>query len=103
MKSNTTYRMWSGKQGASLTAARFPGFKYPVTGAAAGIVGLDGNTLLQTILRNESTAIIICNSRGTITLVNAAAKRLAQMNPEGRAISAAPNIFGELFDSSGQR
>lgn len=103
MKSNTAYRLWSGKQGASLPAARFPGFKYPVTGAAAGIVGLDGNTLLQTILRNESTGIIICNSRGKITLVNAAAKRLAQMNPEGRAISTAPNIFGELFDSSGQR
>lgn len=53
-------------------------------------------------LGNLGVGIVISNSRGRITLVNAAAKRLAQRDPKGKSLTLAPSIWGELFDASGR-
>jgi signal transduction histidine kinase len=54
------------------------------------------------LLGNLGVGIVISNSRGTITLANAAAKRLAQRDPKGKSLTIAPSIWGELFDASGR-
>jgi hypothetical protein len=61
------------------------------------------NTVSPLMLADLRVGIVVSNSDGTITLANAAAKRLAQMNPEGKSLSVAPRIWGELFDPSGRR
>jgi signal transduction histidine kinase len=53
-------------------------------------------------LGNLGVGIVIANSRGKITLANAAAKRLAQKDPKGKSLTVAPRIWGELFDASGR-
>jgi len=61
------------------------------------------NRVSPLMLADLRVGIVVSNSDGTITLANAAAKRLAQMNPEGKSLSVAPRIWGELFDPSGRR
>jgi len=65
--------------------------------------GLVRSTLEQLVLENLDVGIVVSNSRGTITLVNAAAERLGLADPRGKPLKSAPNIWGELFDGSGRR
>jgi signal transduction histidine kinase len=46
---------------------------------------------------------VVCDRRGGITMVNEGAKRLAQMDPEGKTLKMAPSIWGEMFDPNGHR
>lgn len=64
---------------------------------------LDRKTNSQLTLAHLGVGIVVSDSSGTITLANAAAKRLAQIDPEGRSLEVAPRIWGKLFDSSGRR
>jgi signal transduction histidine kinase len=66
-----------------------------------GGLGGDPSPLSQLILENLSVGIVVSNSDGKITLANAAAKRLAQADPEGKPLSVAPSIWGEMFDVQG--
>lgn len=54
------------------------------------------------VLGTLGIGIVVSDFRGAITLANPAAKRLARGNPEGRLLSDAPNIWGDLFDASGR-
>ena len=65
--------------------------------------GLVRSTLEQLVLENLDVGIVVSNSRGTITLVNAAAERLGLADPRGKPLKSAPDIWGELFDGSGRR
>jgi len=56
---------------------------------------------MDMVLQQAPNSIIVCDTQGKITLVNAAARQLAQVNPEGRLLDCAPNIWGELFDLNG--
>ena len=61
------------------------------------------STWSQLMLGNLGVGIVISNSCGTITLANAAAKRLAQRDPEGKSLTVASTIWGTLFDASDRR
>jgi signal transduction histidine kinase len=63
---------------------------------------VDRSTLSQLMQVNLSVGIVISDSHGKITLVNGAAKRLAQRAPRGKSLTVAPSIWGELFDASGR-
>jgi hypothetical protein len=65
-----------------------------------GLPDVDRSTLAQLMRSKLGVGIVVSNSRGEITLVNAAAKRLASSAPEGKSLTVGPNIWGELFDSS---
>jgi signal transduction histidine kinase len=74
----------------------------PIAGIESGYPGADRSTLSQVDLANLGVGIVVSDSHGTITQVNAAAKRLSQMDPEGKALSTAPSIWGEMFDAKGR-
>jgi len=80
---------------------RFRSVRFPEA-RIADISGLESNTLLQTVLEDLGVGIVVCDAVGKITLVNKAAKQFAQRNPKGRMITAAPNIWGEIYDSNGR-
>lgn len=46
---------------------------------------------------------VVCNTKRKITLANAAARRMARVNPEGEPLDSAPAIWGDLFNPKGQR
>jgi len=74
----------------------------PIAGIESGCPGADRSTLSQVDLANLGVGIVVSDSHGTITLVNVAAKRLSQMDPEGKALSTASSIWGEMFDVKGR-
>ena len=56
---------------------------------------------MELILPQVIDAIVVCDDRGLIVLANVGAKQLAQVDPEGKPLELAQNIWGELFDFSG--
>ena len=61
------------------------------------------NVLLETILKQAADAVIVCDARGKLTFVNAAARRLALLDPEETALDIAPEVWGEAYDPAGRR
>ncbi len=61
------------------------------------------NVLLETILKQAADAVIVCNAQGKLTFVNAAARRLALLDPEETALDIAPEVWGEAYDPAGRR
>ncbi|MFZ0863018.1 MAG: histidine kinase [Candidatus Sulfotelmatobacter sp.] len=77
--------------------------QFPLSGVDDGMPGVYRSTIGEAALENLGVGIVVSNSQGTITLVNAAAKQLSQMDPEGKALSAAPSIWGEMSNIKGRR
>ena len=89
-----------GKLGAAV--GRLPRL-FSVASLDAGANGPFPRSLLQTLLRSAPDGTVVCDGRGAITMVNEGAKRLAQMDPEGKTLKMAPSIWGEMFDPNGHR
>jgi signal transduction histidine kinase len=64
--------------------------------------GADWNELAEAFLRTLPDGVVVCDALGKIVLANAAAKRLAQLDPEGKPISLAPSLWGDMFDLNDQ-
>lgn len=64
--------------------------------------GLNRNSWMELALRQAPSGIVVSDLRGKITLANTAARQLARMDPEGRQLVSAPDIWGEMFDLSGR-
>lgn len=77
--------------------------QFPLAGVDDGMPGVYRSTIAEAALGNSGVGIVVSNSQGTITLVNAPAKQLSQMDPEGKALSAAPSIWGEMSNIKGRR
>jgi PAS domain S-box-containing protein len=58
--------------------------------------------LLETILSQAADAIIACDAEGRMVFVNAAARRLAEHDPEGSNLDLAPDYWGNAFDTDGR-
>lgn len=69
--------------------------------ATASTGTFERSALLDTILRQVREAIVVSDRNRNITLVNTAARRLAQIEPEGRSLRMAPAIWGRMFDRDG--
>lgn len=63
---------------------------------------MNWSTAAEAILPKAPIGIMVCNSQGKITLVNAAAKQLAQIDPQGKTVYVAPSLWGEMFDQNGK-
>jgi signal transduction histidine kinase len=55
------------------------------------------------IIRATPDGIVVCNPQGEVMLANAAAKRLAQLDPEGQSLNFSRRVWGEMFDANGRR
>jgi signal transduction histidine kinase len=92
---------WSGILGQG-DAERLSARNCAVMRKKGSLPYVDRSTLSQLMRVNLSVGIVISDSRGKITLVNGAAKRLARRAPKGKPLTLAPDIWGELFDASGR-
>ena len=86
-------------EAAASEGATVIGQLFPRTEAGAG--PMNWNIAAEAILRSAPVGFMACNSHGDITLVNAAARELAQADPEGKTVYVAPSIWGEMFDQNG--
>jgi PAS domain S-box-containing protein len=117
-------KSWSGeflvrrKNGTSFPAMVTNTPVYDAAGSLVGIIGVSmdvterrraeealekQNVLLETILKQAADAVIVCDARGKLTFVNAAARRLALLDPEETALDIAPEVWGEAYDPAGRR
>ena len=115
-------KSWSGeflvrrKNGTSFPAMVTNTPVYDEAGTLVGIIGVSmdvterrraeeamekQNVLLETILKQAADAVIVCDARGKLTFVNAAARRLALLDPEETALDIAPEVWGEAYDPAG--
>src|ERR1700733_1313622 len=62
-----------------------------------------GRALLEMAFGQAPQFMVVCDMNGKIVLASTAAKRLAQVTPEGKHLDLAPRIWGDLFDVNGQR
>jgi signal transduction histidine kinase len=62
-----------------------------------------GRALLEMAFGHAPQFMVVCDMNGRIVLASTAAKRLAQVTPEGKHLELAPRIWGDLFDLNGQR
>jgi len=74
----------------------------PVVSRVAFSGELKRSTLLEMIVREAPDGIVVCDEQGKIMLANAAAKRLAQVDPEGQSLKVPRRIWGEMFDVNGR-
>lgn len=58
--------------------------------------------LLETVLGQAAEAIVACDARGRMLFVNAAARRLAGLDPNGTTLDMTPSAWGEAYDVDGQ-
>jgi signal transduction histidine kinase len=63
---------------------------------------LQRSALLEMIIREVPDGIVVGDAQGKIMLANVAAKRLAQLDPEGQSLKFSRRIWGEMFDASGR-
>ncbi|MDQ4127161.1 MAG: PAS domain-containing protein [Actinomycetota bacterium] len=54
----------------------------------------DQKVLLETILGQAADAIVVCDDRGKFTFANAAARRMALVDPEGATLEDAGEVWG---------
>lgn len=57
--------------------------------------------LLETVLGQAAEAIVACDARGRMLFVNAAARRLAGLDPNGAALDMTLSAWGEARDAEG--
>ncbi len=58
--------------------------------------------MLEVIVREAPHGVVVCDVQGKIVLANVAAKRLAQLDPEGQSLKFSRRIWGEIFDANGR-
>jgi PAS domain S-box-containing protein len=63
----------------------------------------DQKILLETILNQAADALVVCDAQGRYTFVNAAARRLALIDPEEITLEIAPEVWGEAYYPGGSR
>lgn len=63
---------------------------------------MNWNAAAGVILRSAPVGVVVCNSHGKIALVNAAARQLARVDPEGKMPYIASKVWGEMFDQNGK-
>jgi signal transduction histidine kinase len=54
----------------------------------------DQKVLLETILGQAADAIVVCDDKGRFTFANAAARRMALLDPEGTTMDLAAEVWG---------
>jgi signal transduction histidine kinase len=78
----------SPDEAVGFSPGAFPGFKT--------------QELLEIFLTNLETGLVVCDAVGRVTLVNKAARQLAQKDPEGELLSTTSNIWGKILDVNGR-
>jgi signal transduction histidine kinase len=63
----------------------------------------DPKSFLEAIVKHSPLAMFVCDSKGAIIFANAAARRVAQMEPEGGSRDFAHSLLGTLVDITGMR
>jgi PAS domain S-box-containing protein len=58
-------------------------------------------TILQAILRQAADAIMVCDASGQLTFVNPQARRLAQLDPDGKTLNIDFQAWGKAYDREG--
>lgn len=61
----------------------------------------DQKVLLETILGQAADAIVVCDDKGKFTFANAAARRLALVEPEGTTLENTPEVWGTVHYPDG--
>ena len=62
----------------------------------------DQKVLLETILGQAADAIVVCDNKGRFTFANAAARRMALLDPEGTTLDLAAEVWGMAHYSDGR-
>lgn len=57
---------------------------------------------LYAVWEHQPIGVIVCDAEGRIVLANAAARRMARIEPEGMHLSSASSIWGMLLPSEGK-
>ncbi len=58
--------------------------------------------LLETTLRQAADAIVVFDAHGKLTFVNATARRLAGLDPDGTTLDIAPSVWGQAYNPRGR-
>jgi PAS domain S-box-containing protein len=59
--------------------------------------------MLETILGQAADAIVVCDEGGRFTFANAAARRMALLDPEGTTLERTPEVWGVAHYPDGRR
>jgi signal transduction histidine kinase len=62
----------------------------------------DQKVQLETILAQAADAIVVCDETGRFTFANAAARRMALMDPEGTTLEMTPEVWGVAHSPEGR-
>jgi signal transduction histidine kinase len=63
---------------------------------------LEASTVLEAVLQQAADPIVVCDARGKLTFVNAAARRLALLDPQDTTLDIAPTVWGRACDDRGR-
>jgi PAS domain S-box-containing protein len=63
----------------------------------------DQKIMLETILGQAADAIVVCDEGGRFTFANAAARRMALLDPEGTTLERTPEVWGVAHYADGRR
>jgi PAS domain S-box-containing protein len=63
----------------------------------------DQKIMLETILGQAADAIVVCDEGGRFTFANAAARRMALLDPEGTTLERNPEVWGVAHYADGRR
>src|SRR3712207_9432582 len=63
----------------------------------------DQKIMLETILGQAADAIVVCDEGGRFTFANAAARRMALLDPEGTTLERTPEVWGVAHYPDGRR
>ncbi|MGQ0644037.1 MAG: chemotaxis protein CheB [Elusimicrobiota bacterium] len=84
-------------------AVRMVGTTQDVTEAKKIQGALESQTaMLQAVLEQAADGVIVYDRRGNRTLVNAAARRLAGLDPDGRTLDLPPGDWGAVYYPDGR-
>ncbi|HSD57231.1 MAG TPA: PAS domain S-box protein, partial [Methanotrichaceae archaeon] len=82
---------------------QFKGYIFDDTERKRAKKELEGHrNLLELILKQATSAIIVCDAQGKLTFVNSVARSLAQMDPEGTTMEINPLVWGEAYYPDGK-